>query len=282
MLKIGAHVSVSGGFPKALERMEAIGGNCGQVFVHSPRGWSFSDLDQDEVKEFRKQYDERNIGPITVHSAYLINLATPKEGLLKKSKKALKGELERASKLGMEYVVFHPGSHTGAGVEQGIQNISDALSDIASEIPPNVKLLLENSAGAGTSLGRTAEELKEMIKGSGVGDDKLGVCIDTCHAFAAGYDIRSAQGVEEMVEDFEAHVGWENVPVIHLNDSKHPFDSNKDEHEHIGEGEIGDKGMKAVLNNEKIREKPLVLETPVDSKGYAENIEKAKILAGEQ
>ncbi len=279
MLKIGAHVSVSGGFPKSLDRMEAIGGNCGQVFVHSPRGWSFSDLEESEIKEFRKEYDERDIGPITVHSAYLINLATPKEDLLEKSKKALVKELERAGKLGMDYVIFHPGSHTGAGVEQGIQNIADALSDIASDIPPNVKLLLENSAGAGTSLGRTSEELKKMIEKSGVGYDKLGVCIDTCHSFAAGYDLRAEEGVEDMVEDFEEHIGWENVHVFHLNDSKHPFDSNKDEHEHIGEGEIGEKGMKAILRNEKIREKPLILETPVDNKGYAENIQKAKELA---
>jgi deoxyribonuclease-4 len=281
-LNIGAHVSISGGFDAALEREHDIGGTCGQVFVHSPRVWGFGDLEDEDIDAFQDAYGSSDIGPIVVHSNYLINLATPKDDLHEKSVDTLREELRRTGLLGMEYVNFHPGSHTGAGVEGGIENVSRGLDELAGDIPEGVVLLLENTAGSGTSLGRDAEELRAMIDGSGLDFDDVGVCIDTCHAFAAGYDIRDEDGVQAMVEDFDEHIGWDNVHAIHLNDSKHPFDSEKDEHEHIGEGEIGEEGMQAILTNEKIREKPLVLETPVDDdRDYADNIEVARRLAGE-
>jgi len=279
-MKIGAHVSISGGFVKALDREEGIGGNCGQVFVHSPRVWGFGDLTEDEAQEFCEEYEKRGWGPIVVHSNYLINLATPKNDLHQRSVDTLREELRRTGMLNMEYVNFHPGSHTGAGVEQGIGNIANGLNQLDGDIPDGVTLLLENTAGSGTSLGRTAEELADMIDRSALGYDKLGVCIDTCHAFAAGYDLRDEEGVQAMVDDFRDHIGWDNVHAIHLNDSNHPFDSAKDEHEHIGEGEIGEEGMRAIVNHPAIQERPLVLETPVDEeKGYAENIEEVRRLA---
>ncbi|MDY6778517.1 MAG: deoxyribonuclease IV, partial [Candidatus Nanohaloarchaea archaeon] len=229
---------------------------------------------------FRDAYSQRDWTPIVVHSNYLINLATPKDDLHEKSVTALRKELERAGRLSMEYVNFHPGSHTGAGVDQGITNVAESLDELAGDIPDGVTLLLENTAGKGTSLGRDAEELDAMAQRSSLDYDDLGVCIDTCHAFAAGYDLRTTDGVQKMVDDFREHVGWENVHAIHLNDSKHPFDSEKDEHEHIGEGEIGEDGMRAILQHEAIREKPIILETPVDDeRGFAENIERAKELA---
>jgi deoxyribonuclease-4 len=279
-LRIGAHVSVAGGVVNALDREEDVGGNCAQVFVHSPRVWSFGELTDEEVQEFREAYEGRDWGPIVVHSNYLINLATPKDDLHEQSVDTLREELARAGRFTMEYVVFHPGSHTGAGVDQGIQNIADGIDQLGEDIPTDVTLLLENTAGGGTSLGRSAEELAEMIDASELGMEDVGVCIDTCHAFASGYDLRTEEGVQEMVDAFDARIGWENVHVIHLNDSKHPLGSEKDEHEHIGEGEIGEEGMRAILTHERIREKPIVLETPVDDdRGYAENIERARELA---
>lgn len=281
-LRIGAHVSIAGGIINALDREEEVGGNCGQVFVHSPRVWGFGDIEDGEPERFREEYDSRDWGPIVVHSNYLINLATPKDDLHQKSVDTLREELRRAGLFGLEFVNFHPGSHTGAGVDNGCSNVAEGLDALADDIPDGVVLLLENTAGAGTSLGRTAEELATMIDRSDLGMDQVGVCIDTCHAFAAGYDLRTEDGVREMVEDFDTHIGWDNVHAIHLNDSKHPFDSEKDEHEHIGEGAIGEDGMRAILRNEAVREKPIILETPVeDEKGYAENITRARELAGE-
>ena len=277
--KIGAHVSISGGFVKVLDREEKLGGNCGQVFVHSPRVWSFGDLTDEEAEEFRKEYKNRGWGPILVHSNYLINLATPKPDLFKKSVETLKEELKRAGKLDMEYVVFHPGSHTGSGVEKGIQSIVQGLNMVKDTIPEDTKLLLENTAGKGTSLGKDAEQLEKMIDQSELTFEETGICLDTCHAFSAGYNIHNKEGLNKFIDDFDSRVGWENVKAIHLNDSKHPQGSEKDEHEHIGEGEIGEKGMKQIVNHPKIKEKPLVLETPVDKeKGYKENIEEVKKL----
>ncbi|MDY6770867.1 MAG: deoxyribonuclease IV [Candidatus Nanohaloarchaea archaeon] len=281
-LRIGAHVSIAGGFTNALDREEDLGGNCGQVFVHSPRTWGFSDLSDEEAEAFRDAYDQCGWGPIVVHSNYLINLATPKDDLHERSVETLRKELQRTGRLAMEYVNFHPGSHTGAGVDDGLDNIADGLDKLADDIPDDVVLLLENTAGKGTSLGRDAAELRAMIDRSSLGFDQVGVCIDTCHAFAAGYDLRSEEDVQALVDDFDEHIGWDNVHAIHLNDSKHPHGSEKDEHEHIGQGEIGEDGMRAILRNEKIRGKPLILETPEsDGRGFEENIEEAKRLAGE-
>ena len=279
-LKVGAHVSISGGFIKSLDREEKLGGNCGQVFVHSPRVWKFSDLSEDEAEEFRQEYEKRGWGPILVHSNYLINLATPKPDLFEKSVKTLKEELRRAGRLDMEYVVFHPGSHTGSGEEKGIQSIVQGLNMVREAIPENSMLLLENTAGKGTSLGKSAEQLAEMLERSDLTEDEAGVCFDTCHGFTAGYDLRDEEGVQKVLDEFEEHIGWERIKAVHLNDSKHPLGSEKDEHEHIGEGEIGEEGMEAIINHPKFRDKPLVLETPVDDrKDFGDNIEKVKELA---
>ncbi len=277
--KIGAHVSIAGGVKNALDREEEVGGNCGQVFVHSPRVWKFGELTEEEAEEFRKDYKSRGWGPIVVHSNYLINLATPKPDLFKRSVDTLREELKRAGRLGLEYVVFHPGSHTGSGVEKGIKSIVQGLNMVEEAIPEGTKLLLENTAGKGTTLGKSAEQLSEMIEKSDLGFDKVGVCFDTCHGFSAGYNIHEKEGLEQTIKEFDELIGWEHVEAVHLNDSKHPQGSEKDEHAHIGEGEIGEEGMKNIVNHPRFKEKPLILETPVDKdKGYKENIEKVKEL----
>lgn len=276
MFRIGAHVSISGGFTNAPDREAEIGGNCGQIFSGSPRGWKVSRPGPEDVKGFREKSGDMDIGPWIVHSTYLINFATPKKELGEKSLKALQAELDATAELGILYYVFHPGAHTGAGVEKGIHNVADRISKL--EIPDNVKLLLENTAGKGTTLGKTFAELRRMIELSGYDYSKLGVCLDTCHMYAAGYDFRAEDKLEAIINELDEEVGLDNLHYIHLNDSKHPLGSQKDEHEHLGEGEIGEGGFRLLINYRALRNKPMVLETPVDEKGFSWNIQKVRDL----
>lgn len=278
MFRIGAHVSISGGFPKAIDREIDFGGNCGQIFSSSPRGWKVGQPEEDEAEEFQQKAEENNVKPWIIHGTYLINFATPKEDLAKKSIEAVQDELDAAKNLGVPYYVFHPGAHTGAGEKQGIQNIAERLSKL--NIPEGVKLLLENTAGKGTTLGKTFEELMRMVKNSDHDYSKLGICLDSGHMYAAGYDINN--DLDEITEEIDDVIGLENVLFLHINDSKHPKGSEKDEHEHVGEGKIGEEGMKMFINHENLRDKPMVLETPVDDKGFAWNIEKCKELREER
>ncbi|MFP4046060.1 MAG: deoxyribonuclease IV [Candidatus Aenigmatarchaeota archaeon] len=276
MFRLGAHVSIAGGVSKAPKREADLGGNCGQIFVGSPRGWKVGEVDKDEAEKFNDSSRKKGIEPWVVHSTYLINLATPKDGLARKSLRAMQKEIDAAAKLGIPYYVFHPGAHTGVGVETGIDSISNRLSKL--EIPDDVRVLLENTAGKGTTLGKKFAQLGKMIKKSDYGYDRLGVCLDTCHMYAGGYDFTSESKLERLLEELDSTIGIENLHYLHLNDSKHPCGSEKDEHAHIGEGEIGEKGFRLFINHEKLRDKPMVLETPVDEKGFEWNIKKLREL----
>ncbi len=277
MFRIGAHVSISGGVDKAVDREVEVGGNCGQIFVGSPRGWAVGEVDPEEAEAFRAATEDAGVGPWIVHGTYLINFATPKDDLAEKSVGAVQAELDAAAALGIPYYVFHPGSHTGAGVETGVENVGERLSKLT--IPEEVTLLLENSAGSGTSLGRTFEQLDGMVAASEYDYGDLGVCLDTCHLYAGGYDFTTREGLEELLAELDDHVGVENVRYLHLNDSKHPLGSQKDEHEHVGEGEIGEAGFREFVNHPDLRDLPMVLETPEDDeKGFAWNVEKCKEL----
>ncbi|MFB6190982.1 MAG: deoxyribonuclease IV [Candidatus Nanohaloarchaea archaeon] len=274
--RIGAHVSISGGVEKAVERQEEIGGNCGQIFAGSPRTWSVSGYSEEDGESFQELREEKDQEPYVIHSTYLVNLATPKDELFEKSLDCLQAELDAAGTLGVEYVVFHPGAHTGSGRENGIERIAEGIDEL--DIPGNVTLLLENTAGKGTTLGRSFGELRQMIELADTPDEKIGVCIDTCHAHAAGYDLCSGEGFEDMLQEIKEDLGLETVKVVHLNDSKDPKGSEKDNHQHIGRGEIGDEGFRNVVNSE-LAEKPMILETPVtEDRGYAENLERIKEL----
>lgn len=272
MFRIGAHVSISDGLEVAVEHEVEVGGNCGQIFVGSPRGWATSEFDKTEADSFRDAADEQDVGPWIVHGTYLINLASPKGDLASKSLDCIQDELDAAAALGIPYYVFHPGAHTGAGEETGIENVGERLSDV--DVPSNVTLLLENTAGKGTTVGKRLEDLDEMVETSASEYGDLGICLDTCHLFAAEYDFTDEAAMDDLVEEIDSTVGIENVHYLHLNDSKHPLGSEKDEHEHIGEGEIGEAGFRQFINHDALREKPMVLETPEDEKGYAWNIEK--------
>ncbi|AOV94976.1 endonuclease IV [Nanohaloarchaea archaeon SG9] len=273
--RIGAHVSISGGVEKAVNRQEDAGGNCGQIFAGSPRTWKVSSYEEEEGEKFHELRGEGDQNPYVIHSTYLVNLATPKDDLFRKSLKCLQEELEAAGKLGVEYVVFHPGSHTGSGRENGIERIAEGLDEL--DIPENVTLLLENTAGKGTTLGKSMGELRQMMEATDTDNEKIGVCIDTCHAHAAGYELREQEGFEDFIQEIKEDLGLENLKVLHLNDSKDEKGSEKDNHEHIGEGNIGLDGFRNVVNSEALKKKPMVLETPVeDDKGYRENIEELR------
>ncbi|WEL19543.1 deoxyribonuclease IV [Candidatus Nanohalococcus occultus] len=276
-LRLGAHVSISGGMDKAIERQEEIGGNCGQIFAGSPRTWSVSEYTDEEGQSFQDLRDEKDQNPYVIHSTYLVNLATPKDDLFEKSLNCLQAELDAAGKLGVEFVVFHPGAHTGSGRENGIERIAEGIDEL--DIPGNVTLLLENTAGKGTTLGRSMGELRQMIDHADTPNEKIGVCIDTCHAHAAGYELREQEGFEDFLQEIKEDVGLERIKVLHLNDSKDEKGSEKDNHEHIGDGNIGEDGFRNVVNAEEFEKLPMVLETPTSNgKSYKENLEKIKEL----
>jgi len=273
-MHVGAHVSVADGVDNAVERQLDVGGNCGQIFTTSPQVWQAPSIEDDEADRFRSGSDESGVGPWVIHSSYLVNLATPKEDLREKSCRSMQAEVDAAARLGIEYVNAHLGAHTGAGVERGLDNAAGVLDSL--EVPEGVTLLVESDAGSGTKLGGEFEHLRAVLDRS---ERDLEVCLDTAHAFSAGYDLSTPGAVEESLAEFDDVVGAENLACVHLNDSKHACGTNKDEHAHIGEGEIGEDGMRAFVNHEAIRDVPLVLETPTeDGKGFAWNVERVREL----
>ncbi len=267
---VGAHVSIRGGVDNAVGRQLDIGGNCGQIFTTSPQVWQLPDIDDDQAERFREGTVDAGVGPWVIHSSYLVNLATPKEGLREKSIDSMQAEVDAASRLDVEYVNVHLGAHTGAGVEQGLDNAAHVLDQL--DVPEDVTVLVESDAGSGTKLGGEFEHLAAALDRT---DQRLEVCLDTAHTFSAGYDLSTPEAVEESLATFDDIVGFENLACVHLNDSKHACGTNKDEHAHIGEGEIGEDGMRAFVNHDAIRNLPLVLETPTeDGKSFAWNVER--------
>jgi len=277
MFRIGAHVSISGGVTNAVDEEVDLGGNAGQIFVGSPRTWSVSGFEDDEAADFQAASDDADVGPWIVHGTYLINFATPKDDLAEKSVDCVQAELDATAQLGIPYYVFHPGAHTGAGRETGVANVAERISEL--DVPEETTLLLENTAGKGTTVGRDLDNLARMAEEADRGYDDVGICLDSCHLWAAGHDFSTPDDVDDLVAEIEDTVGLENLHYLHLNDSKHPFGSEKDEHAHIGEGEIGEDPFAALINHDDLRDLPMVLETPVDGdKGYAWNIEKLRSL----
>ncbi|QKY20770.1 deoxyribonuclease IV [Halolamina sp. CBA1230] len=278
MLKIGAHVSIAGGVDNAVERQVEIDGNCGQVFTHSPQVWDHGTIEDDEAEQFREETEEMLAGPWVIHSSYLVNLCTPKEDLRAKSRDSMQQEVDAADKLDIEYVNVHLGAHTGAGVEGGIENAANVIDSL--DVPDGVTVLVESDAGSGTKLGGQFEHLATVIDET---DEEIGVCLDTAHMFAAGYDLSTPEAVDETVAEFDDVVGTEYLHCIHLNDSKHECGTNKDEHAHIGDGYIGDDGMRRIVNHPQWRDQPFVLETPTeDGRSFAWNVDHVRELRDEE
>jgi deoxyribonuclease-4 len=281
-LRVGAHTSIAksagphDGVANAVVEQVEIGGNCGQIFTHSPQVWQDPAITESQAATFRDEVETNDIGPWVIHSSYLVNLATPKDDLREKSVDSMQAEVEAADALGIEYVNVHLGAHTGAGVEGGLDNAAAALD--ALDVPSGVTVLVESDAGSGTKLGGQFEHLAGVKERASL---DIEFCLDTAHAFAAGYDLSSPEAVTETVTEFDEVVGLEHLACVHLNDSKHACGTNKDEHAHIGEGEIGADGMRAVLTHDALSELPFVLETPTeDGRSFAWNIDRAQELAG--
>ena len=273
-LKIGAHVSVAGGVDNAIERQTEIGGNCGQIFTHSPQVWQEPNIDEEQAERFREGTARDLEGPWVIHTSYLVNLCTPKDDLRAKSLESMQLEVEAASQLDVPFVNVHLGAHTGAGIDGGLDNAASVIDDI--DVPEDVTILIESDAGSGTKLGGDFEHLAGVIDRT---ETDIDVCIDTAHTFAAGYDLSTAEGVDETVAEFDDVVGLEHLRCIHLNDSKHDCGTNKDEHAHIGEGYIGEEGMERIINHPDLLDVPLVLETPTeDGRSYAWNVQRVREL----
>ncbi|HEX7041500.1 MAG TPA: deoxyribonuclease IV [Trueperaceae bacterium] len=278
---IGAHVSTSGGLANAFDRADAIGCESLQVFVKSPNQWRGKALTDEDVAGFKERHG-RDGQPVIAHAAYLINLASPKEDILKSSVEGLRDELSRCARLGLRGLVLHPGGHLGAGPEAGIELVARSLDAVLSQPETgDARVLLENTAGQGTALGSRFEELAAIIALVDA-KDRLGVCLDSCHAFAAGYDVSTEDGYEATLEAAEAAFGLSRVEAIHLNDSKHPLGSRKDRHENIGEGLIGEAFFARALADERLAHLPMVLETPMgdDDLGHARDMERLRQLRG--
>lgn len=259
---LGAHMSIAGGVHTAVERAMKIGCTTMQMFVKNNTQWNGKPLTDDDVSTYKKLLSESSIGPVLVHDTYLINLCATDKIILKKSRVALKDEFNRAEQLGATYLNFHPGSHMGAGEDDGIQLVAESLNIIHAQTKEyRVKSVLEATAGQGTALGYRFEQLRAIID---LVDERerMAVCIDTCHVFAAGYDISNEPGYWRTFEEFNAIVGLDRLVAFHINDSKRELGSRVDRHEHIGKGKIGKTAFRLLMNDERFRNIPKVLETP--------------------
>ncbi|WP_245613604.1 deoxyribonuclease IV [Pelobacter seleniigenes] len=259
-LLIGAHVSIAGGIDRAFSRGELIGCSAIQIFTRNASRWQAKSLSTEAIAAFRSAHANSPIRYVAAHDSYLINLASPDPELRKKSIDAFVDELVRCEQLGIGDLVMHPGAHMGQGVAAGLQTVAASFRSIFAGAPSRVRVLLENTAGQGTSLGARFEDLAEIC--SLVGTERFAVCFDTCHAFAAGYDLRSAQTYHEVMAGFDRLLGCDRLALFHLNDCKKPLGSRVDRHEHVAKGEIGRAGFAALMSDQRFADTPKILETP--------------------
>jgi deoxyribonuclease-4 len=261
-MRLGAHMSIAGGVDKAILRGHEIGCDTVQIFTRSPRQWRPRVLKDVEILRFQQSREETEVDPVIAHDCYLINLGSPDEELWQKSLRVLIEELRHCVALGMPYLVIHPGSHVGTGEEAGLRRIAQALDQARNQTEGySADVLLEITAGQGTNLGYSFGQLTHLLEL--VADDSwLGICFDTCHAFAAGYELRSPEGYEAALQELDELIGLQRLKCIHLNDSKGDLGSRLDRHEHIGRGALGLEPFRMLLNEERFQELPMVLETP--------------------
>jgi len=259
---LGAHMSVAGGLEKAFERIRQVDGQALQIFTKNQLQWSAPNLSDREISEFAGAWKAWGKMPVAAHNAYLINLANPEKTAATRSINALSDEISRCSQLHIPYLIMHPGSHLGSGIETGLAaltaNLDTAMEKAACR---DVTILLETTAGQGTGLGACFEEIAFVLEHSGY-SRQLGVCFDTCHAFAAGYDIRTPETCERTFQEFDHRIGLGRIKFFHLNDSKKVLGSRVDRHEHIGKGRIGLPGFRLLINDPRFSDHPMVLETP--------------------
>jgi len=272
-------MSITGGVDKAVLRGHEVGCDTIQIFTRSPRQWRPRVLKEDEIHRFHENTEQTGIDPVVAHDCYLINLGSPNEELWQKSLRVFLEEMGHCEQLGIPYLVIHPGSHVDTGDETGLRRIAQALDRAREDAEGyRVEVLLETTAGQGTNLGHSLEQLAQLL--DLVADDSwLGICFDTCHAFAAGYELRTREGYEATVRELDELIGLERLKVMHLNDAKGGLGSRLDRHQHIGQGKLGLEPFRMLLNDGRFRDLPMVLETP-KGPDYEEDRENLGVLRG--
>ncbi|MGI0073039.1 MAG: deoxyribonuclease IV [Nitrosotalea sp.] len=280
-MQVGMHVSISGSIGRAVDNAVAMGCTAFQIFTRNPRGWAAKPLGTTDISSFKEKIAQSKIDRFATvaHMPYLPNLSSPEEDPFAKSLNSLIDEAKRCGKLGIPYLVAHLGSHKGAGDKKGIEKLVKAFTKAAEDTPKDVMILLENTAGQKNSVGSDFEQLG-LILSQLKPAKRFGICFDTCHAFAAGYDLRTDKSASATLEKFDKAIGFEHLKILHLNDSKGELGCNLDRHEHIGLGHIGEKGLTHVIKLINSKKIPIILETPIDERrDDIGNLKKVKELA---
>ena len=261
-VRLGAHMSISGGVDSAFDRGEQVGCDAMQIFTKNSNQWHAAPLTDELVQRYHRRQAETGIAPVVAHASYLLNLASPADELWNKSIDSLVVEMQRCDALAIPYLIIHPGSHMGSGEQTGIQRIALALNMAQGRLPDAwVKVALETTSGQGDHLGYRFEQIAGMIRRVEAGD-RLAVCFDTCHTLTAGYDFRTPEGYADVFREFDAIIGLPRLTVFHLNDSVKDAGSRRDRHAHIGEGFVGLEGFRLLLNDPRFENIPMLLETP--------------------
>jgi deoxyribonuclease IV len=274
-MEFGAHMSSAGGIDTAVDRIEAIGGDCVQVFTQSPRMWRPTNHKPEAIERFHARRAEAGIGGVVCHALYLCNLAAPDDGIYERSIQTMRNTVDAACAIGADGVIFHVGSHLGAGFEVGLERTCAALAQILDRCEGDTWLLMENSAGAGGTIGRSLEELHTLLERLDR-HPRLGLCLDSCHLYASGYDVTDPQVVDDLVRNIEARSGIDRLRALHVNDSAMPLGSNRDRHANIGEGLIGE-GLGAFLAHPAFQHLSAYLEVPGENKQGANANEVRKL-----
>jgi deoxyribonuclease IV len=279
-VEFGAHVSSSGGIDNVIDRIETIGGDCVQLFTQSPRMWRPTNHKVESVERFKARRSEAGIGGVVCHAVYLCNLAAPDDEIYEKSVQAMRNTVDAASAIDADGVIFHVGSHLGAGLELGLERAAAALARILERCDGDTWLLMENSAGTGATIGRSLEELQVLLERVD-GHPRLGICLDSCHLYASGYDVADPAVVDALVRDLDSRIGLNRLRALHVNDSAAPLGSNRDRHANIGEGLMGE-GLGAFLAHPAFQHLSAYLEVPGVSKSgpNANEIRKLRELHG--
>lgn len=276
-IRVGFHVSIAGGISNSIDNAKKIGCTAFQIFSRNPRGWTAKPLALDDIKLFQQKLKASGIGKssVIVHMPYLPNLSGLEGESYKKSIETLAEEMQRCSMLSIPYLVIHLGSHMGKGSKSGIDQLINAINtarDKSKTQNSEPVVLLENNSGQKNSVGRSFEELRQIL--DSLGSKGYGVCLDSCHLFASGYDLRTKENVYDTIDHFEKVVGIKQLEVIHLNDSKGELGSNLDRHQHIGLGAIGTEGLASFINHKAVRDLPIIMETPIDeTRGDKQNLQ---------
>ena len=274
-MRFGFHISIAGGFSKVVERAKVRGCETIQFFSRNPRGWKYFPLNQKEVEEFQSSIQSSTLFPVFLHLPYLPNIASLASKFYKQSIDSITTDLERANQLEAQYLIIHIGHRLESSEDEAIEAVSRGINQALERVKNSVILLLENTAGQGTEIGNTFEQIKKIIDGVHQ-KGRMGVCLDTAHSFEAGYDLSKKEGIERTLQSFDQAIGLKRLHLLHLNDSKTPFGSRKDRHWHIGEGYIGVEGFRYLVNHPLLRHLPGIMEAP--RKDTVEDLKNMKVI----